>query len=162
MPGVYGTGNGAFNPRQQSLLAPDLQAIQQGLGADGYNPGRGVLSYLWSEVSSAWNDIYESTPLYGAGQALTEIGNGISEFSLWVNDEINSAPPWLQPVLAPYQVELGAFNSVGNMIGGMGSLLENPIGTAANVVMHPIDVAEAAWGGVTDTFSNLFSEPVAL
>ncbi len=157
IPGVYQTANGAFNPRQQSLLAPDLQAIQQGLGADGYNPGRGVLSYLWSEVSSAWNDIYESTPLYGAGQALTEIGNGISEFSSWANDEINSAPQWLQPVLAPYQVELGAFSSVGNVIGGMGSLLENPIGTAANVVMHPIDVAEAAWGGVTGTFSNLFS-----
>jgi|GEM_PF-3877984 len=157
MPGVYETADGVFNPREQSLLAPDLQAIQQGLGADGYNPGRGVLSYLWSEASSAWNSIYESTPFYGAGQALTDIGNGISGLSSWANNEINSAPAWLQPALTPYQVEFGAFNSVGNMIGGMGSLLENPISTAANVIMHPIDVAEAAWGGVTGTFSNLFS-----
>ena len=156
LPGVYETANGAFNPRQQSLLAPDLSVIQAGIVANAYDPGS-TLSYLGSAIASAWNSVYESTPLYGAGQALMDIGNGISELSSWANNEINSAPTWLQPVLAPYQVELGAFNSVGNMIGGMGSLLENPISTAANVALHPVDAAEAAWGGVTGTFSNLLS-----
>ena len=43
LPGVYGTANGAFNPRQQSLLAPDLGAIQQGVS--GYDPLAGQTGF---------------------------------------------------------------------------------------------------------------------
>ena len=39
----YETAQGAFNPRQQSLLAPDLAAIQQGVSA--YDPLAGETGF---------------------------------------------------------------------------------------------------------------------
>ena len=84
-------------------------------------------------------------------------GQQINEIAGWAHPEIGSAPQWLQPLLTPYDFEAGAFNAVGNMIGGTGSLLENPISTAANLALHPVDAAEAAWGGIAGTVENLFS-----
>jgi hypothetical protein len=46
IPGVYITPQGEFNPRQQSMLAPDLAALQQGISA--YNPGS-VTTPAWIE-----------------------------------------------------------------------------------------------------------------
>ena len=43
IPGVYITPQGEFNPRQQSLLSPDLSAIQQGISA--YDPTQGETGF---------------------------------------------------------------------------------------------------------------------
>jgi hypothetical protein len=43
LPGVYETANGEFNPRQQSLLAPDLGVIQAGISA--YDPSAGETGF---------------------------------------------------------------------------------------------------------------------
>ena len=46
IPGVYETAQGAFNPRQQSLLATDLGVIQAGIGASAYNPRSSWFDYV--------------------------------------------------------------------------------------------------------------------
>jgi hypothetical protein len=43
IPGVYITPQGEFNPRQQSMLSPDLSAIQQGISA--YDPTQGETGF---------------------------------------------------------------------------------------------------------------------
>ncbi len=43
IPGIYETANGAFNPREQALLAPNLGAIQQGISA--YDPTAGETGF---------------------------------------------------------------------------------------------------------------------
>ena len=60
MPGVYITGNGVFNPRQQSLLAPDLSVIQQGISA--YDP------------RSSWFDYAAGYGVAGSEIGLTAVG----------------------------------------------------------------------------------------
>ncbi len=61
LPGVYITPQGALNPREQSLLAPDLSVIQAGIGASAYSPTAGETGF------KGWYDRNAGSIAFGAG-----------------------------------------------------------------------------------------------
>ena len=70
LPGVYITPQGAFNPREQSLLAPDLSVIQAGVSA--YDPTAGETGFKgWYDRNANTIVGVSETDLALAGTYLT-------------------------------------------------------------------------------------------
>jgi YD repeat-containing protein len=143
IPGVYINPQGEFNPRQQSLLTPDLAAIQQGISA--YDPTQGETGF------TGWYDRNLGT--VGVGISSTLDSPWFSPVS-WVLRELGSAlNSWGASEASNGSVALG---TAGFFLGGLSDTLAsltNPAGSLWNlgeasytVAQRDGDVAGVAYG----------------
>jgi hypothetical protein len=138
IPGVYITPQGAFNPRQQSLLAPDLNAIQQGLSAYDPTGGEGGLDNFLAGHLQAM--------AFGASVVA---GTAVSILT-W-----GLATPWVAAALDVEATSLGivgtaAVGAISGVAGGGASGFAYSAGMGAS----PLQIAESTvenglFGGVS-------------
>jgi hypothetical protein len=138
LPGVYETANGEFNPRQQSLLAPDLGVIQAGISA--YDPLAGETGFQ-AFLGRHYQGIALGSSVV-AGTALS-----IATWGL--------ATPWVAGALGVEATGLGilgtaAVGAISGAAGGAASGLAYNAGIGAS----PLQIAEstgenAIFGGAT-------------
>ncbi|MGC8542004.1 MAG: hypothetical protein ACP5QA_15445 [Phycisphaerae bacterium] len=127
MPGVYQTGNGAFNPRQQSLLAPDLGVIQQGISA--YNPTAG---------ETGFNGRYDRNASTIAG--LSETGLGLAGIYL-TGGLADLASPFISSALGLSGTAAAGAASAAEETSGMVGALEDWEGANAAARLAARDAA---------------------
>ena len=136
IPGVYQTANGAFNPREQSLLAPDLSVIQAGVSI--YNPTAGETGF------NGWYDRNAGTiaAVSGVGLSLaaTYLTGGLAAPLL--SSAIGLAGTAASGVLgATSDAIVGAISTAGDIAGAS----EEAISSASDAV--------SSW--VNDTADNV-------
>ncbi len=164
IPGVYQTANGVFNPREQSLLAPNLGAIQQGISA--YDPTAG---------ETGFNGCYDRNANAIAG--LSETGLGLAGIYL-TGGLAELASPFISGALGLSGTAAASAASVAEETSGTVGALEdweganaaarlaardaafetdNAVGTAANVesnVKQSVVIAKATLGAISGGISG--------
>ncbi len=161
LPGVYITPQGAFNPREQSLLAPDLSVIQAGIGASAYDPLAGETGF-----QAFLGRHYQGIALGAsavAGAAVTMASAGL-------------ATPWVAGVLGVEAASLGVAGTaaVGAISGAAGGAAAG-FAYSAGMGGSPLQIAQATgenalfsgaaggvFGGVGGWVGDLLGRPAAV
>ncbi len=144
IPGVYQTANGAFNPREQGLLAPDLSVIQAGVSI--YNPTAG---------ETGFNGWYDRNA--GAIAGLSETGLALAGTYLTAG----LAAPLLSSALGALgAATAGAAADTGTAVVEAASTVDeaaSAVSTAVNVennVKQSVVIAKATLGAISGGISG--------
>jgi hypothetical protein len=127
MPGVYSTTQGAFNPRQQSLEAPDLSVIQAGISA--YDPLAGETGFQAFLGRNYRGIAFGASALAGTALSIATWG---------------MATPWVAAGLGVEATSLGILGTaaVGAISGTAGGAASG-LAYSAGMGESPLQIAES-------------------
>ena len=135
IPGVYQTAKGAFNPREQSLLAPDLSVIQAGVSI--YNPTVGETGF------NGWYD-------RNAGTIAAVSGVGLSLAATYLTGGL-AAPLLTSAIGLAGTAASGVLGATSDAIVGAISTAGDIAGASEEAISSASD-AVSSW--VNDTADN--------